>query len=281
MGNLLWDSFCALIYGVLEGITEWLPISSTGHLILLEKLLPLNVSGNFLSAFRVIIQLGAILAVMLLFLQELLPWKRVRQASGRTCLRPDRKVITLWAKILLACVPAAVIGLLFDEWIEEHLYHPVSVALALIVVGLIFILVERRSRNKTARIQTVHEISWQTALAIGGFQVIAAVFPGVSRSGATILGALMLGVSRAAGTRFTFFLGIPVMFGASLLKLFRLRYLPLPSEWIVLGVACISAFAVSALCIRFLMNYVKSHDFEVFGWYRVVLGAVVLLLSCV
>lgn len=274
----IWDALRALVYGIVEGVTEWLPISSTGHLILLERVLPLDLTANFLSAFRVIIQLGAILAVIVLFWRELLPWKRERKQVGHSAWSWDRNTLILWAKIIVACIPAAVIGLLFDEWIEEHLYHPVGVALALIIVGVIFILVERRRKDTPAKMNTVYEISWLIALGIGGFQVLAAVFPGVSRSGATILGALLLGVSRAAGTKFTFFLGIPVMFGASLLKLYRLHYMPDASEWLILAIACVSAFLVSVLCIRFLMDYVKSHDFEIFGWYRIALGVIVLLV---
>lgn len=276
--DLFWNTLKALIYGVVEGITEWLPISSTGHLILLERIFPLDLTENFLSAFRVIIQLGAILAVIVLYWKELLPWKQEKLQAGKSQWRWDRDTLLLWGKIIVACIPAAVIGLLFDEWIEEHLYHPVGVALALIIVGIIFILVERLHKNSEKKITSVMDIPWTIALAIGGFQVFAAVFPGVSRSGATILGALLLGVGRAAGTKFTFFLGIPVMFGASLLKLYRLHYMPASSEWLILIVACVSAFLVSVLSIRFLMNYVRSHDFTVFGWYRIVLGLLVLLV---
>lgn len=264
----------AALYGIVEGITEWLPVSSTGHMILLEEILPFSgVSEGFYSMFQVVIQLGAILAVVLLFWRKLWPFGRDAE-SGRVRLEPAK--VTLWAKILLACVPAAVIGLLFDETFEALFYNYVSVAIALIVFGVAFIVVETAHRGRRPRIRSLARLDYRTVLFIGLFQVIAAIFPGTSRSGATIIGALMLGVSRRVAAEFTFYLAIPVMFGASLLKLmqFGLAFTGLEVAILLVGMAV--AFAVSVLVIRFLMDYIRKHDFKVFGWYRIALGAVVL-----
>ena len=264
----------AALYGIVEGITEWLPVSSTGHMILLEEILPFSgVSEGFYSMFQVVIQLGAILAVVLLFWRKLWPFGRDAE-SGRVRLEPAK--VTLWAKILLACVPAAVIGLLFDKTFEALIYNYVSVAIALIVFGVAFIVVETAHRGRRPRIRSLARLDYRTVLFIGLFQVIAAIFPGTSRSGATIIGALMLGVSRRVAAEFTFYLAIPVMFGASLLKLmqFGLAFTGLEVAILLVGMAV--AFAVSVLVIRFLMDYIRKHDFKVFGWYRIALGAVVL-----
>lgn len=264
----------AALYGIVEGITEWLPVSSTGHMILLEEILPFSgVSEGFYSMFQVVIQLGAILAVVLLFWRKLWPFGRDAE-SGRVRLEPAK--VTLWAKILLACVPAAVIGLLFDKTFEALFYNYVSVAIALIVFGVAFIVVETAHRGRRPRIRSLARLDYRTVLFIGLFQVIAAIFPGTSRSGATIIGALMLGVSRRVAAEFTFYLAIPVMFGASLLKLmqFGLAFTGLEVAILLVGMAV--AFVVSVLVIRFLMDYIRKHDFKVFGWYRIALGAVVL-----
>ena len=264
----------AALYGIVEGITESLPVSSTGHMILLEEILPFSgVSEGFYSMFQVVIQLGAILAVVLLFGRKLWPFGRDAE-SGRVRLEPAK--VTLWAKILLACVPAAVIGLLFDKTFEALFYNYVSVAIALIVFGVAFIVVETAHRGRRPRIRSLARLDYRTVLFIGLFQVIAAIFPGTSRSGATIIGALMLGVSRRVAAEFTFYLAIPVMFGASLLKLmqFGLAFTGLEVAILLVGMAV--AFAVSVLVIRFLMDYIRKHDFKVFGWYRIALGAVVL-----
>ena len=264
----------AALYGIVEGITEWLPVSSTGHMILLEEILPFSgVSEGFYSMFQVVIQLGAILAVVLLFWRKLWPFGRDAE-SGRVRLEPAK--VTLWAKILLACVPAAVIGLLFDKTFEALFYNYVSVAIALIVFGVAFIVVETAHRGRRPRIRSLARLDYRTVLFIGLFQVIAAIFPGTSRSGATIIGALMLGVSRRVAAEFTFYLAIPVMFGASLLQLmqFGLAFTGLAVASLLVGMAV--AFAVSVLVIRFLMDYIRKHDFKVFGWYRIALGAVVL-----
>lgn len=271
------DYLKAVVYGIVEGISEWLPISSTGHLILLEDILPLNMQPDFLAAFRIVIQLGAILAVPLLFFKELWPFALPGggQQGGRGS-RLRRDILQLWLKLLAACIPAAVVGLLFDDWIEAHLYHPVEVAAMLILVGILFIIIENKREGMKPVMTHVSDIGWKTAMLIGVFQVFAAVFPGVSRSGATILGALMLGVSRAAAAEFTFFLAIPVMLGASLLKLVKLDYLPQGQEMMVLLIAMLTAFLVSLAVIRFLVSFVRRHHFKPFAWYRIALGIVVL-----
>lgn len=263
----------AALYGVVEGITEWLPISSTGHMILLNEILPLGVTQDFYSMFQVVIQLGAILAVVALFWRKL--WPFGRGEGGRAALRRDK--VELWGKILLACVPAAIVGLLFDELFERLFYNYVCVAIALIAFGVAFIAVENAHRGRKPRIRSLARLDVRTVLLIGLFQVIAAIFPGTSRSGATIIGALLLGVSRRVAAEFTFYLAIPVMFGASLLKLVRFGFAFTGMEIAILLIGMAVAFVVSVLVIRFLMDYIKRHDFKVFGWYRIALGAVVLV----
>lgn len=264
----------AVLFGIVEGVTEWLPISSTGHMILLNEILPFDgVSESFYSMFEVVVQLGAILAVVVLFWHQIWPLGR-NQQTGR--VEWKRPILTLWCKILVACVPAAVIGLLFDDVFERLFYNYVSVAIALIVFGVAFIVVENLRKGRKSRIRSLARLDYKTVLLIGVFQVIAAVFPGTSRSGATIVGALMLGVSRKVAAEFTFFLAIPVMFGASLLKLVKYGFAFAGGELAILLVSMIVAFAVSILVIQFLLSYIRKHDFKVFGWYRIVLGAVVL-----
>lgn len=264
----------AVLFGIVEGVTEWLPISSTGHMILLNEILPFEgVSESFYSMFEVVVQLGAILAVVVLFWHQIWPLGR-NQQTGR--VEWKRPILTLWCKILVACVPAAVIGLLFDDVFERLFYNYVSVAIALIVFGVAFIVVENLRKGRKSRIRSLARLDYKTVLLIGVFQVIAAVFPGTSRSGATIVGALMLGVSRKVAAEFTFFLAIPVMFGASLLKLVKYGFAFAGGELAILLVSMIVAFAVSILVIQFLLSYIRKHDFKVFGWYRIVLGAVVL-----
>ena len=273
----------AIIYGVVEGITEWLPVSSTGHLILVEELLPFNgVSEGFFDMFDVVIQLGAIMAVVVLFWSQLWPFalgKKEREANGGKGLLSFVKmdIMTMWFKILVSCVPAAVIGILFDDILDALFYRYEVVAIALIVFGVAFIVIENRNKGKTSKINSLAEITYQTALWIGVFQVIAAVFPGTSRSGATIIGALLIGVSRTVAAEYTFFLAIPVMFGASLLKLLKFGFDFAPIELTCLLVGCVVAFAVSVFVLKFLLAYIKKHDFKVFGWYRIVLGIVVLV----
>ncbi|MCM1268222.1 MAG: undecaprenyl-diphosphate phosphatase [Bacteroidales bacterium] len=260
----------AVLFGIVEGITEWLPISSTGHMILLNEFVTLNVSEAFWEMFLVVIQLGAILAVVLLFWNKIFPF-RFRE---KPVVQKD--IFTLWFKILAACIPAAVIGLAFDDVFDALFYNPWCVAVALIVFGIAFIVIENRNRDMTPKITELSDITYTTALLIGVFQLIAAIFPGTSRSGATIVGALLIGVSRTVAAEFTFFLAIPVMLGASLLKLLKFGFVFTGEEIAILAAGMIVAFVVSVLVIRFLMGYIKKHDFKVFGWYRIILGIAVL-----
>lgn len=263
----------ALLFGIVEGITEWLPISSTGHLILLEEYISFNgVREGFWSVFEVVIQLGAILAVLVLFWNRVWPFSRKGEVLGII----KREQLQLWIKILISCVPAAVVGLLFDDQINDLFYNSVTVAIMLIVVGVAFILVEQHNKHAQAKVTTLSGITYSLAFAIGMFQLIAAVFPGTSRSGATILGALLLGIGRKAAAEYTFVLGIPVMFGASLLRVAKFGLSFTALEYLILLVGMIVAFVVSLICIRFLMDYIKKHDFKIFGWYRIALGIVVL-----
>lgn len=260
----------AVLFGIVEGITEWLPISSTGHMILLQEFVTLNVSEEFWDMFLVVIQLGAILAVVILFWNKIFPF----QFREKPVVRKD--IFILWFKILIACIPAAVIGIAFDDVFDALFYNPWCVAIALIVFGIAFIVIENRNKNTSAKITQLDQITWQTALMIGVFQLIAAVFPGTSRSGATIVGALLIGVSRTVAAEFTFFLAIPVMLGASLLKIMKFGLSFTTAEITILLVGMVVAFVVSVLVIRFLMGYIKKHDFKVFGWYRIILGLAVL-----
>jgi undecaprenyl-diphosphatase len=265
----------AVLFGIVEGITEWLPISSTGHMILLNEFVTLNVSDEFWEMFLVVIQLGAILAVVILFWDKIFPF----HFKEKPIIQKD--IFVLWFKILVACIPAAVIGLAFDDVFDALFYNPWCVAIALIVFGVAFIIVENKNRDKTAVITSLHQITYKTALLIGVFQLLAAIFPGTSRSGATIVGALMIGVSRTVAAEFTFFLAIPVMLGASLLKIVKFGFSFTGAELAILIVGMAVAFAVSVIVIRFLMGYIKKHDFKVFGWYRIVLGVAVLVYFAV
>ena len=273
----------AIIFGIVEGITEWLPISSTGHLILFEKIFAFkNVSEGFWSMFEVVIQLGAILAVVVLFWNSIFPFTnkngRGFKESG-ILSHLDKEITTLWFKIIVACIPAVIFVVLgLDDVCEAMFYNYFCVAIALIVFGVAFIVVENWNKNRTSKINSLGEITYQTALMIGLFQLIAAVFPGTSRSGATIVGALLIGVSRTVAAEYTFFLAIPVMFGASLLKIvkFGFNFTAMEAALLIIGMA--AAFVVSLFVIRFLIGYIKKHDFKVFGWYRIILGAIVLLL---
>ncbi|MCI9210896.1 MAG: undecaprenyl-diphosphate phosphatase [Eubacterium sp.] len=260
----------AVFFGIVEGITEWLPISSTGHLILLNEFISLDVSESFFSMFEVVIQLGAILAVVLLFWKEIWPFS----VKEKYCVKQDTFV--MWFKIVVACIPAAVVELAFGDKIEDLFYNYFIIALALIVFGVAFILIENGNRRKRPKMEAIAEIGWDTAFWIGMFQLIAAVFPGTSRSGATILGGILLGVSRSVAAEFTFFLAIPVMFGASLMKVLDFGFVFTTSELVILLIGMATAFLVSVVVIRFLMGYIKKHDFKVFGWYRIVLGVLVL-----
>lgn len=262
-----------LVFGIVEGFTEWLPISSTGHMILLEELIPLRVTDDFWNVFKVVIQLGAILAVVMLYFHKLNPFDRGK--SGRQ----KRDTILLWVKIAAACVPVVVVAMPLDDWMDAHLYNGFVVAAMLIVYGILFIMVENRNHQTEFPIQRVSQIDFRTAVYIGCFQLLALV-PGTSRSGVTIIGAMLLGCSRAASAEFTFFLGIPVMFGASLLKIvkFFLKADRMFSgiEIFYLIAAMIIAFLVSVYSIKFLMGYIKRNDFKLFGYYRILLGVIVV-----
>ena len=284
----LLEIFKAILFGIVEGITEWLPISSTGHLILLEHFFGFNnVSDEFWSMFEVVIQLGAIIAVVILFWNKLWPFKMKklsqRDKRGRRKKKPVWKkgALAMWIKIIIACIPAAIIGVLFDDKIDELFYHPIPVAIALIVVGIVFIIVEMTRGKLAPSIDSIEEITYTTVIMIGLFQVIAAVFPGTSRSGATIVGAVMIGVSRATAAEFTFFLAVPVMFGASLLKAVKFIVAGVSitgMEVVLLIIGTFVALVVSIFVIKFLMEYIKKHDFKVFGYYRIVLGILVIIL---
>ncbi|MFR7995671.1 MAG: undecaprenyl-diphosphate phosphatase [Clostridium sp.] len=264
----------AIILGIVEGITEWLPISSTGHMILVDEVLKLNMSPEFMEMFLVVIQLGAILAVILLY------WKKIWPFKVENGLKIEKDTIIMWVKILIACVPAAIVGVLFDDKLNELFYNPTTVAIMLILFGILFIIIENYNKGKSPKINSLSKITYTVAIMIGIFQLIAAVFPGTSRSGATIVGALLIGVSRTIAAEFTFFLAIPVMLGASALKLvkFALKtgFVMTGNEVAILSVGTFVAFIVSILAIKFLMSYIKSNDFKVFGWYRIILGILVL-----
>lgn len=271
----------AVLFGIVEGITEWLPISSTGHMILLDEFVKLDVSPEFWEMFLVVIQLGAILAVVVLFWDQIWPFGKKSNADPVAkdgILSYCKKSIwQMWFKIIAACLPAAVVGLLFDEFFESLFYNGQCVAIALIVFGIGFILIENRNKGAVSKVNSLNEITYKTALIIGLFQLIAAIFPGTSRSGATILGALLIGVSRTVAAEFTFFLAIPVMLGASLLKIVKFGFSFSGNELMILVTGMATAFIISVIVIKFLMGYIKKHDFRVFGWYRIVLGIIVLL----
>ena len=266
----------AILFGIVEGITEWLPVSSTGHMIILDEFIKLDCTPEFLEMFLVVIQLGAILAVIILFWNKIFPFQF--KDKSKPVVEMDK--IWLWMKIVVACIPAGMVVVLgLDELCEELFYHAVPVAIALIVFGIAFIVIERKNKGKEAKINSLEEITFKTAFLIGMFQLIAALFPGTSRSGATIVGALLIGVSRTVSSEFTFFLAIPVMLGASLLKMLKFGLAFTGMEFAVLAVGTVVAFVVSIIVIKFLMDYIKKHDFQIFGWYRIVLGAIVILLN--
>lgn len=260
----------AIVYGIVEGITEWLPISSTGHLILVEELLKFNASAEFMEMFRVVIQLGAIMAVVVLYFHKLNPF------SPKKSVQQRNNTLALWTKVVIACVPAGVLGILLDDWLDENLYNYTVVAIMLVIYGIFFIYIEKQNESKKPRITKLAELSYQTALLIGVFQVLSLI-PGTSRSGVTILGALILGTSRVVAAEFTFYLGIPVMAGASLLKIIKLGFQYSAIEVVALLVGCITAFFVSVFAIKFLVGYIKQHDFKIFGYYRIVLGVIVFI----
>ncbi|MCI6965839.1 undecaprenyl-diphosphate phosphatase [bacterium] len=261
-----------IFLGIVEGITEWLPVSSTGHMLLVDEFLQLNASEAFKEMFFIVIQLGAILAVVVLFWQKMLPF----QVKDKSKPFWKKDTLSLWLKVVVACIPGAAVTLLFDDFIEAHLHTPAVIAGALIAYGVAFLLVEGWNKTRKPRIRALSEITYSTALLIGLFQVLS-IIPGTSRSGATIIGALILGVSRVAAAEFTFFLAVPVMFGMSALKLMKFGFAFTGAELLVLLLGMAVAFLVSLAVIRFLMNYIRKHDFCAFGWYRIALGALVLI----
>lgn len=265
------EIFKAIILGIIEGITEWLPISSTGHMILVDEFLQLGMSDAFKEMFFVVIQLGAILAVVVLY------WKKIFPFDFKENKVIKKDIIIMWIKIVIACIPAAIVGVLFDDKINSLFYNFQSVAIVLIVFGILFIVVENYNKGKNSIVKNINQLTYKMAMVIGLFQLVAAIFPGTSRSGATILGALLIGVSRDVAAEFTFFLAIPVMFGASLLKLIKFGIVFKSFELTVLLVGMVVAFIVSLLTIKFLVEYIKKHDFKIFGWYRIVLGCILLI----
>ncbi|MBQ3392937.1 MAG: undecaprenyl-diphosphate phosphatase [Lachnospiraceae bacterium] len=267
----------AILFGIVEGITEWLPVSSTGHMILLDEFVKLNVTPEFWEMFKVVIQLGAILAVIQLYWNTIWPLKRMKVRGGGTKIVWKKQTLLLWVKVIIACIPAAIVGIAFDDWLEAHLQNFIVVAVMLILVGIAFIVVENMQAGKTPTVTRLKDISYKDAIIIGVFQLIAAILPGTSRSGATIIGSLLLGISRPVATKFTFILAIPVMAGASLLKILKHGLAFSGQELGILAVGMIVAFVVSMVVIRMMVNYIRTHDFKVFGWYRIILGLLVLL----
>ncbi len=277
------DVLIAIIYGIVEGITEWLPISSTGHMILLDSFLTLNVSEAFHELYLVVIQLGAIMAVVVIYWKEIWPfgikdnkhpWKK--EGIGRW-VKADK--FTMWFKILVACIPAVIVGVLFDDYLDELFYNYICVSIMLILFGIGFIVVEKWVEDKEPYVKSVDDITYPQALLIGAFQLIAAVFPGTSRSGSTIVGSLAMGISREAAAKFTFFLAIPVMMGASLLKILKYEGDVSGTEIATLVIGMVVAFIVSWVVIKKFMAFIKKHNFTVFGWYRIVIGVLFLILG--
>ena len=269
MGIAFMELVKVAVLGIVEGVTEWLPVSSTGHMILVDEFIRLDVSTAFMDMFLVVIQLGAILAVVVLNVGKLNPFLTSKSRQER------RETFDLWGKVIVACLPAAVIGLAFNKYMEEHFMNAPVVAAMLILYGILFIIVERWNKRRVPRVESLAQLDYRTAFIIGIFQVLSLV-PGTSRSGATILGGIIFGASRYVATEFTFFLAIPVMFGASFLKLVKFGWNYSGTELVILGVGMATAFIVSILSIRFLLRYIKRNDFTVFGWYRIALGIVVL-----
>lgn len=261
-----------IFLGIVEGITEWLPISSTGHMLLVDEFISLNMSEEFKEMFFVVIQLGAIIAVVVMFWKKMWPF----QLKDKSQSVVNKGIINMWLKVVVACIPSAVLGLLLDDILEKYFGGAISIAIMLIVYGIAFILVESRNKKRTPAVEKLDDITYRTAFIIGLFQVLSMI-PGTSRSGATIIGALLIGVSRTAAAEFTFFLAVPTMLGASALKLVKFGFDFTSQEIIALIIGMAVAFVVSLLCIKFLMSFIKKHDFKVFGWYRIVLGIIVLI----
>ena len=264
-----------IFLGIVEGITEWLPISSTGHMLLVDEFIKMDVSESFKEMFFVVIQLGAILAVVLMFFKKMFPFQMPNKKENKGLIKKD--TMSLWFKVVVACIPGAVITILFDDFIEAHLHTPIVIAATLIIYGIAFIIIERGNKKAGSRVKMkeLSDLTYKDALLIGLFQVLS-IIPGTSRSGSTIIGALLIGVSRVAAAEFTFFLAVPVMFGLSAIKLIKFGLAFTSAELIILIVGMLTAFTVSLIVIKFLMGYIKKHDFQAFGWYRIVLGLVVL-----
>lgn len=259
-----------IFIGIIEGITEWLPISSTGHMLLVDEFIHLQMSESFKEMFFVVIQLGAIIAVVVIFWNKIFPFRFKEQPVVQ------KDIFRMWFKVVAACIPTGILGLLLDDFLEAHFGHPVSIAIMLIVYGIAFIIIENWNKQRTPAVSSIDELTYKTAFMIGLFQSLAMI-PGTSRSGATIIGALLLGVSRTTAAEFTFFLAIPTMLGASVFKLAKFGFAFTGEEMFVLLIGMVVAFVVSVFVIKFLMDYIRKHDFKVFGWYRIVLGAIVLL----
>ena len=261
-----------IILGIVEGITEWLPISSTGHMLLVDQFITLNVSDHYKEMFFIVIQLGAVLAVVVLFYKKMIPF----QFSDKRSPMIKTDILSLWMKVVVACIPGAVVTVLFDDYIEAHFHTPAVIACALIFYGIAFIFIETWNKKRTPVVHELTDITYISAFMIGLFQVLS-IIPGTSRSGSTIVGGLLIGVSRVAVAEFTFFLAVPVMFGLSFIKMLKFGFIFTTAELTLLIIGMVVAFIVSLIVIRFLMNYIKKHDFKVFGWYRIILGIIVLL----
>ena len=269
--NEFFEILKSIFFGIVEGITEWLPVSSTGHLILFEEFFKFTFGDDYWNMYSVVIQLGAILAVVTMFFGKLWP---ISFSGG---IKIKSNVMSMWYKVLVACLPAAIVGVVLDDFFDKYFYNWITISVMLILFGVFFILVENRNKNATFSVNSIAEITYKQAVIIGAWQLLAAAFPGTSRSGATIIGALLLGISRKTAAEFTFYLAIPVMFGASLLKMLKFSFNFTPIELAVLLVGMLVSYLVSVLVIKFLLGYIRRHDFKVFGWYRIALGIVVIL----
>ena len=271
------DVLKSILFGIIEGITEWLPISSTGHMILLEKICKFKeVSPNFFEMYLVVIQLGAIIAVVVMFWNKLWPFKKKQLENGKSKVTVKPRIIELWFKVIIGSIPAGILGIIFNDLLDKYLYNYVTVAITLIIYGVLFIAVEIYNRKRRPKVTKLTEVSFKNAFFIGCFQALSLI-PGTSRSGSTILGGIMLGNSRRVASEFTFFLAVPAMLGASLIKIIKFGLGFTVTEFVILFVGVITAFTVSLVVIRFLTNYIKNHTFTAFGIYRIILGAIVLI----
>lgn len=272
----------AIFFGIIEGVSEWMPISSTGHMIILNEFLKLDVSDSFFDLYLVVIQLGAALAALIVLWKEIWPFgkknnnKPLSKGGLFSWIKVD--VFQMWFKIAVACIPAAIVGLLFDDWIDEHFYNYIVVACALAAFGIAFIVIEKVIKGKDFKVKSIDDITYKDALIIGLFQLLAAIFPGTSRSGSTIVGSLIIGIDRNIASKFTFYMAIPVMLGASVLKIFKFDGVITTSELGLLAIGMVSAFVVSLIVIKSFLSYIRKHDFTVFGWYRIVLAVVVIVV---